>query len=153
MSYTKTAKNKTTDLQDGVIGYITLHQDDVDKLAIDAYLRVTRLGTGEAMHADRQTLLIRLHAGMHRLNDFTHEGADEAIKLALMLTAGYRPQMKKELRSFGTAKLDVIREALAVIEEMFSMSTLWEVAQAYKYAEDKCLVDSESTEYVLMTIH
>lgn len=144
---------KAVDLRNDVVGYLSLSDEDFSRLAIDAYLRVERLRTGDAVHGDRQTVIIRLHAGVDRLKDFHHEGGEELLADAIKIATSYRPQAKREIRKLNEEQLAVLQQALALVDELFSMSTLWEQTQAYKYAEDKCLVDSDKTEYVLMTVH
>jgi hypothetical protein len=144
---------KSTDLLSNVEGHLTLGDEDFDRLAIDGYLRLERMKTGDAIHADRQTLMIRLHAGIDRLKDFYQDGGEEMLKDALIVVNGYRPQAKKDLRRINDEQAATVRDALVLVDELFSMSTLWERTLSYKYGEEKCLIGADQTEYVLMTVH
>lgn len=153
MAIQLSTKQKIQKANADVIGHLIIDEDHFDKLAIDSYVRIERFKTGEAIMADRQTLKIRLCAGAQRLEDFEHDGADLILQQAWNAVNGYNPQVKREKRQFTEEQTSILKQAMDIVDEVLRNSTLWECVQAYKYGEDKCLIDSDKTEYVLLTIH
>lgn len=150
---TKNQKSKTNNLTDGVIGYLSLGEEDFKALTMHSYMCLAKFQSGDAMHAERQAMLIRIYAGMQLLLDFKVEGGGSLLYRALMVVNGYRPQGKKLDRKLNDEQADLLKQALTLIDELFSNSPLWNQTLAYKYGEDKVIVDSDKSEYVLMTVH
>lgn len=153
MPVTKKKPVQVVDMQNDVVGYLQLSEEDFGYLTTYSYLLIDRFATGEATHAERQSTLIRLYAGMQRLLDFYYEGGGSLLWRTLEAVNAYRPQAKKEVRKLSPEQIELLTKATVMIDEMLSNSSVWENAQAYKYGEDKCIKDSNQTEYVLITVH
>lgn len=120
----------------------------------DSYIRIDRFATGDANHADRQTMRVRLLAAIELSKRFEfnydlHVILTESVKNIV----GYKVQKKREERKLTPVDMVFLRWAIIYTDRLMEQATYWEQVQAYKAAEDQCFIDSDKVIYELQTIH
>lgn len=150
----KKSKPSAADEMFGLDKFFAHGEEQEQMLTFHSYACLERFATGNADHADRQAMRIRLIAAVVLLEGFDYNPYAEAvINRAVELVTAYRPQSPRDLRKIDVGAMGTLRTAVIMVDELVKRSTYWQQVEAYKFAENGCLTGAADYFYELITVH